>query len=171
MFVCLSAGGGVRLGRRWVRYCALVLVMNVGLLALLPYTYVNKVSPRLPPSVKVEKTTQETGTPQDFSRRAGNTEVTAGGDDMGEMLKRRRSSLSHQCHQLNVTSKVPAQPWLNTHIISAPGPLQVCITTKIGSRSWRQLLAKLRNSVPSTPHPIRVLLVRHPLARLASAYR
>ncbi|XP_069989117.1 carbohydrate sulfotransferase 11 isoform X1 [Penaeus vannamei] len=90
---------------------------------------------------------------------------------MASLMERRRAYLRRQCIATNANKVKPAMKWITRVTLNAKGFFRVCATPKGGSTSWRQLTLRMPKDVVGRSPPLQILSVRHPLARLASAYR
>ncbi|KAK3857943.1 hypothetical protein Pcinc_035833 [Petrolisthes cinctipes] len=85
------------------------------------------------------------------------------------VLSLRMENLNHQCQRLNQTELLP---WHKQMILTVyPGPLTFCLVPKVATTSLRALGEVMNGVKPTSPHPVNVLVARHPLLRLLSAYR
>ncbi|XP_047474679.1 uncharacterized protein LOC125029013 [Penaeus chinensis] len=91
--------------------------------------------------------------------------------DLHQEFQTRREHLLKGCRRLNASSDLPAAAWLTFLTIKAPGPLNVCVPTKVGSTSWQKLRERLKTANVSGLRPATAMQVRHPFSRLTSAYR
>ncbi|XP_042869745.1 carbohydrate sulfotransferase 11-like [Penaeus japonicus] len=98
-------------------------------------------------------------------RRRGHEEA------MGDLMKERMSYLRRQCNATNAKQVKAAYKWSKRVVLRATGFFSVCATPKGGSTSWRHLTWRMPDDVVGRSPPLHILNVRHPLARLASAYR
>lgn len=51
--------------------------------------------------------------------------------NLHHVFRRRREHLLEGCRRLNTSSDLPAAAWLTFLVIEAPGPLKVCVPTKV----------------------------------------
>ncbi|KAK4298804.1 hypothetical protein Pmani_028883 [Petrolisthes manimaculis] len=85
------------------------------------------------------------------------------------VLSLRMENLKHQCQRLN---QIELLPWHKQMILTVnPGPLTFCLVPKVATTSLRALGEVMNGVKPTSPHPVNVLVARHPLLRLLSAYR
>ncbi|XP_069981640.1 uncharacterized protein [Penaeus vannamei] len=91
--------------------------------------------------------------------------------DLHQVFRERREYLRERCRRLHLKDRFLSLPWRLHLTFRAPGPLRVCVPFKIGSTSWRELNNRLKEQTLPNLKPASAILVRHPLSRLASAYR
>ncbi|XP_047474895.1 uncharacterized protein LOC125029129 [Penaeus chinensis] len=92
-------------------------------------------------------------------------------DDVHQVFRERRLHLQESCLRLNLQNRFLSLPWRLHLTFRAPGPLSVCVPFKVGSTSWRELNNRLKEQNFPNLHQASAIMVRHPLSRLASAYR
>ncbi|XP_069998908.1 uncharacterized protein [Penaeus vannamei] len=98
----------------------------------------------------------------------------AEGERFESLNARRKAHLLDRCQALRQDQRMP-RARVN-RIVAIKPILQVCVSPKSGSSSWRKLKRKLRSKArsrrsSSSRRPVNALSVRHPLTRLKSAYR
>ncbi|XP_047492397.1 uncharacterized protein LOC125041462 isoform X2 [Penaeus chinensis] len=93
----------------------------------------------------------------------------AAGERFESLNARRKAHLLDRCHALEQAQRMPFAR--GNRIINVKPVLQVCVSPKSGSSSWRKLKKQLRARRLVSRRPLTALSVRHPLARLKSAYR
>ncbi|XP_063610024.1 uncharacterized protein LOC134783946 isoform X2 [Penaeus indicus] len=93
----------------------------------------------------------------------------AAGERFESLNARRKAHLLDRCHALEQAQRMPLARV--NKIVKIKPALQVCVSPKSGSSSWRKLKKKLRARRMVSRRPLTALSVRHPLARLKSAYR
>nr|XP_045616993.1 carbohydrate sulfotransferase 12-like [Procambarus clarkii] len=89
---------------------------------------------------------------------------------VGEDMRERAAHMRRVCEVPSVRRSVPSMPWTRK-LYTLPGPFPVCVAPKVGSTTWRRFMLQFRQRRPKLRRDLRTLVVRHPLARLASAYR
>lgn len=113
---------------------------------------------------KTEKTTTQRSEPSDNSSRII---VEQTFHDLGAEFEHRRHILFRGCQGLGSLEKARSNK-----ITKFSGPLSVCLNAKVGTTTFKYLRSHLKYPIPATSHPpVNAIVVRHPLSRLASAYR
>ncbi|XP_042212320.1 uncharacterized protein LOC121859523 [Homarus americanus] len=103
----------------------------------------------------------------EFSREKSDTKSE---ESIGQVVRARAEHLLQECQRSEVKQLAPYRPWtIEKHTLTRPFP--VCVAPKGGSITWRYLLEKLRKINNGSRKDLKTLVVRHPLARLASVYR
>ncbi|XP_063590807.1 carbohydrate sulfotransferase 11-like [Penaeus indicus] len=90
---------------------------------------------------------------------------------MASLMSQRKAYLRSQCNATNAKKVKAAYKWKTRVTLMANGFFRVCATPKGGSTSWRRLTLRMPKGVVGRSPPLQILNVRHPLTRLASAYR
>ncbi|XP_050690155.1 carbohydrate sulfotransferase 12-like [Eriocheir sinensis] len=104
----------------------------------------------------------------DCSSNPSRLQVTQGHHDLEEEFRRRHKVLLCECMHVSLP-KVTLRPFYK-HVL--PGPLTMCrILKQVASKALQELVHQMEDKVLATPWPASAVIVRHPLARLASAYR
>ncbi|XP_071553080.1 uncharacterized protein [Panulirus ornatus] len=88
----------------------------------------------------------------------------------GQVMRSRADHLQEVCQLPRVRQLAPTRPWTTRkHMILRPFP--VCVVNKGGSIAWKSYMRELRRQVPGSKKDMKTVVARHPMSRLASAYR
>ncbi|KAG0722417.1 Carbohydrate sulfotransferase 14 [Chionoecetes opilio] len=91
--------------------------------------------------------------------------------DLETEFKRRQDDLVQGCKQHNARVAQPDLLWRSIFRPVLRGPLKICMIKKVASSTLLRVAEQLKNQIAETLRPLEAVVVRHPLARLASAYR
>ncbi|KAG7164241.1 uncharacterized protein LOC121871949 [Homarus americanus] len=87
-------------------------------------------------------------------------------ESIGQVLKKRVEHLAQVCRRPGVKHS----GFLDIGTVGLTTPFRVCVVPKGGSTAWRAYMNTLKHIPKSQDYP-KILVARHPLARLASVYR
>ncbi|XP_042883639.1 uncharacterized protein LOC122260443 [Penaeus japonicus] len=96
---------------------------------------------------------------------AGPPEAKTTAKSFASVNLQRHLHLRERCAALN------ADPWYRMDYMQMSRFLDVCVSPKCGSSSWRRLLPQLSSKWSAGQQRVSIVSVRHPLTRLVSAYR
>ncbi|XP_050733184.1 uncharacterized protein LOC127006889 [Eriocheir sinensis] len=155
---------------------AAVLLLTLALLhgGTLPRAWVPESSRTRPPQARrrrVEVAPPHPSVAAGSRAPHGNNCSATAQTHLEEEFERRRRALRRACSRHDARAAYPDMAWRQKYRHVLAGTLTLFKVPKAGSTAVKDFVSRLAQQTPATPRPLSAVVVRHPLARLASTYR